>query len=68
MNWKKKVIISTVVKFIGHNLTNLSDKNSGNSLPVQWLEVQTFTAEGTGSIPGGRTKILQAVHLKLMNK
>ena len=65
---KKKVIISTVVKFILHNLTNLSDKNSGNSLTVQWLGVQTFTAEGTGSTPGGGTKILQAAHLNLMNK
>ena len=33
----------------------------GNSLVVQWLERCAFTAGGLGSIPGWRTKILQAV-------
>ena len=33
----------------------------GNSLAVQWLGLLTFTAEGTGSIPGWGTKIPQAV-------
>ena len=33
----------------------------GNSLAVLWLGRQAFTAEGTGLIPGRRTKILQAV-------
>ena len=31
----------------------------GNSLAVQWLELQAFTAEGLGSIPGQGTKISQ---------
>ena len=34
--------------------------SSGNSLAVQWLGLCTFTAEGTGSTPGQRTKIPQA--------
>ena len=41
--------------FIVHEIQNL-----GNSLAVQWLGLQVFTAftaEGTGSIPGGGTKI-----------
>ena len=32
----------------------------GTSLVVQWLGLHTFTAEGTGSIPGQGTKIPQA--------
>ena len=32
----------------------------GNSLAVQWLGLSAFTAEGSGSIPGWGTKILQA--------
>ena len=31
-----------------------------NSLEVQWLELQAFTAKGAGLIPGQGTKILQA--------
>jgi len=31
-----------------------------NSLVVQWLGLCTSTVEGTSSIPGQRTKILQA--------
>ena len=34
---------------------------TGNSLAVQWLRLHTFISEGTGSIPGWRTKILKAV-------
>ena len=34
-------------------------KTPGNSLAVQWLRSHAFTAEGPGSIPGGRTKIPQ---------
>ena len=33
----------------------------GDSLVVQWLGLCTFTAEGTDSIPGQGTKILQAM-------
>ena len=33
------------------------ERNSGNSLVVQWLGLCVFTAEGTGSIPGWGTKI-----------
>ena len=33
----------------------------GNSLVVQWLELQTFTAEGVGSVPGWGPKIPQAM-------
>ena len=33
----------------------------GNSLAVQWLELLTSTAGGTGLIPGQGTKILQAM-------
>ena len=32
----------------------------GNFLAVQWLGLHAFTAEGSGSIPGQETKILQA--------
>ena len=32
---------------------------------VQWLRHCTFTAEGTGSVPGQGTKILQAVWTNL---
>ena len=28
-----------------------------SSLAVQWLRLHTYTAEGTGSIPGWQTKI-----------
>ena len=35
-------------------------KIEGNSLLVQCLDLCTFTAEGTGSIPGGGSRILQA--------
>ena len=34
---------------------------AGNSLVVQWLELQTFTAEGVGSVPDWGTKIPQAM-------
>ena len=34
----------------------------GNSPAIQWLGLHAFTAEGTGSIPGGGTEIAQAVH------
>ena len=37
---------------------NISDK--GDSLVVQWLGLQAFTAKGMGSIPGRGTKILEA--------
>ena len=33
----------------------------GSSLVVQWLSFHTFTVKGTGSIPRGETKSLQAV-------
>ena len=33
----------------------------GNSLVVQWLELQTFTAKGVGSVPGRGTKNPQAM-------
>ena len=33
----------------------------GNFLAVQWLRLYTFPAEDMGSIPGGETKIPQAV-------
>ena len=32
----------------------------GNTLAVQWLGLQAFTAEGAGTIPGWGTKIPQA--------
>ena len=32
----------------------------GTSLVVQWLRLHASTAEGTGSIPGGRNKISHA--------
>ena len=34
---------------------------SGNSLVVQWLGLCISTAEDKGSIPGQKTKILQAI-------
>ena len=42
-------------------LTAISQGASGNFLAVQWLGMHAFTAEGTGSVPGQGTKILQAV-------
>ena len=33
----------------------------GNSLAVQWLRLQAFTAKGLGLIPGRGAKIPQAV-------
>ena len=41
-------------------MQNEKEVVSGNSLAVQWLGLCTFTAEGTGSIPGRGTKIPQA--------
>ena len=35
-------------------------RKSGNSLVVQWLGLQVFSAEGLSSIPGWRTRIPQA--------
>ena len=43
-------------------------RKDGNSMAVQWLELCAFTAEGLGSIPGGGTKILQAVQSSQINK
>ena len=37
------------------------ERKTGNFLVVQWLEFHDFTAKGTGSIPGWRTKIPQAL-------
>ena len=37
------------------------ESESWTSLAVQWLGLCAFTAKGTGSIPGWRTKILQAM-------
>ena len=42
-------------------LEAVKDKTARNSLAVQWLGLQAFTAEGVGSIPGWGTKIPQAV-------
>ena len=39
----------------------------GHSLAIQWLEPCTFTAEGTGSVPGQGT-ILQATQSQKINK
>ena len=36
-------------------------KEGENSLVVQWLELQAFTAVGLDSIPHRETKILQAI-------
>ena len=41
-----------------------NDKNilgTGNSLAVHWTRLLTFTAVGSGSIPGQGTKIPQAI-------
>ena len=35
-------------------------RNSGNSLAVQWLGLSALTVRGLGSIPGWGTKVLQA--------
>ena len=40
----------------------------GNFLEFQWLGLHTFTAEGTGSIPGQGTKIPQAARHSQKNK
>ena len=49
---------------------SLDHKNclTGNSLAVQWLGLQAFTAEDTGSIPGWGTKILRSHKLRGMAK
>ena len=39
-----------------------------NSLAVQWLGLHALTAKGPGSIPGGGTKIPQAVQHGQKNK
>ena len=36
-------------------------KALGNPLVVQWLELRAFTTKGPHSIPGGETKIPQAI-------
>ena len=41
---------------------------TGNSLEVQWLRLHTFISEGTGSIPGWRTKILKAMQCSQKKK
>ena len=41
---------------------------TGNSLEVQWLRCHTFISEGTGSIPGWRTKILKAMQCSQKKK
>ena len=41
---------------------------TGNSLEVQWLRRHTFISEGTGSIPGWRTKILKAMQCSQKNE
>ena len=41
---------------------------TGNSLEVQWLRRHTFISEGTGSIPGWRTKILKAMQCSQKKK
>ena len=48
--------------------TRKKKTNLGNSLAVQWLVSCTFTAEGTGSIPGWGTKIPQAKWCGQKNK
>ena len=40
----------------------------GNSMVVQWLGLLAFTAKGQGSIPGGGTKIPQAMRCSQKNK
>lgn len=35
--------------------------NLGDCLVVQWLELHAFTAQGMGSIPCQRTKIMEVV-------
>ena len=51
--------IHTSLGGVGYDLNNIR-VSVGNSLAVQWLGLCTFTAEGTGSIPGRGTKIPQA--------
>ena len=45
-------------------VTSIPSRDVGNSLVVQWLGLQAFTAEGLGSIPVLGTKILQAAWQK----
>ena len=40
-------------------LANAKIPDLGNSLVVQWLGLNAFTAKGLGSIPGQGTKIPQ---------
>ena len=48
--------------------TSELNRDVGNSLVVQWLRLQAFTAEGMGSIPVLGTKILQAALPKKKKK
>ena len=41
-------------------IENLNKEMDGNSLVAQWLRLCAFTADGSGSIPGWGTEILQA--------
>ena len=46
---------------------NIIIKIIGNFLVVQWLELQTLTAEGPGSISGQGIKIWQAAKKEKKN-
>ena len=46
----------------------LLSRAPGNLLAVQWLGLGTFTAEGTGGIPGWGTKTPQPVQCSQTNK
>ena len=56
--------LNRVIIHLLFSLLNLKKKKKysfGTCLAVQWLGLGAFTALGPGSIPGWRTKILQAV-------
>ena len=54
-----------IFDFLSHLKTNIlwillqDNTGHGNSLMVKWFGLQAFTAKGSGSIPGQRTKISQ---------
>ena len=71
MDWLTNLTVLIILQYIhisNHNIVHLkltqcfmSIISQGNFLAVQWLGLLAFTAEGSGSVPGQGTKILQAM-------
>ena len=63
MWWQRKTSVDSslnVWRYYVPCLCSLQIPHSGTSLVVQWLRLQTYSAGGSGSIPGQGTKMPQA--------